>query len=128
MSYPPLQVGLPTDPMENVGGSRYLRLTNDCPPQGVILSLEKPSVVHNDKFAKDEYQCPITHYTPVPIEKTLTESSPGFCTALKAATKGEPYGKVLQIRWTKTQIKGGRQVRDWNIREISEADVKQIFG
>ena len=132
-NYPPQQVGLPTDPMENVGGSRYLRLSNECPKEGVILSLERPTIM-DSKFTdktgnpKKEYQWPCTQFMPMPVDKTLVESSPHFCTALKKATKGEPYGKVLQIQWTKEYPKGGNPIRVWSIREISEADVKQIFG
>lgn len=88
--------------------------------------LGKPEVVHNEKFGKDEYQWPVTHFTPDPIVKTMTESSPGFCSALKKATNGQPYNKVLKIRWSKVDYRG-RQIREWSITLATEADVKAAF-
>jgi len=122
------QTALPDDPMEMTQGSRFLRLTNECPKQGVVLVLEEPTIVKNDKFGKDEYQWPCVQYMPQPIEKTMTESSPGFCVALKKATGGKPYRIPLQIRWVKTVISGGRQVREWSIKVLESKDIPQIFA
>lgn len=123
-----MQTALPEDPLDNVSGGRFLRLTNDCPKEGVFVILSKPTVVHNEKFAKDEYQWPVMHFTPHPVEKTMTESSPGFCDALKKTTKGEPYGKVLRIHWMKTAMSGGRQIREWSIKLADESDIKAAFA
>ena len=122
------QVGLPEDPLDNIGGSRYLRLTNDCPPEGVIVEIHSVAKVHNDKFDRDEYQWTITHFTPTPIDKTMTESSPGFCTALAKATNKDYKGKPLQIRWVKSSISRGRTQKDWSVKVLTEADVKAIFA
>jgi len=123
-----MQTGLPDNWDENTGSSRYLRLTNDCPKEGVIVVLEKPSKIHNDKFDKDEYQWPCIHYTPVPIEKTLTESSPGFCAALKKINNGQPFGLPIQIKWVKSSMSGGRTVREWSVKALAEADIARIFA
>ena len=122
---------LADDPMDNIGGTRYLRLSNDCPPNGVVLELSKPKVVFNDKFGgKDEYQWPCIHYTPEGFDKILTESSKGFCTALKNATGGAPYGKLLQIKWRKTKYNGNGMKDDKMLRmrkhHKSRMDRKQI--
>lgn len=122
-----IQGALPIDPMDHVRGSNYLRLTNECPKEGVFLILSPPKVIHNDKFDKDEYQWPIIHYTPHPVEKTLTETSPGFCSALKASTQGNPYGKVLRIYWKKVDYHG-RPSKDWSIKIAAEADIKEAFA
>lgn len=122
------QTALPEDPFDNVGGSRYLRLTNDCPKNGVIIQVHSVEKQHNDKFDKDEYHWFVTQYMPAPVEKTMTESSPGFCSALKAALNGDYKGKVAQIKWTHTSISRGRTQKDWSIKQLVEADISRIFS
>lgn len=119
---------LPADPMEHMGGTRFLRLSNECPPQGVILQLARPpEVVVNTKFGqKQEYQWPCVQFTPEGFDRILIESSKGFCTALKSATEGKPYGKLLQIKWRKEKY-SGKDIRAWSIRIVQENDIKEIF-
>ena len=127
------QTALPEDPMENTTGSRYLRLTNECPKQGIVLQLEEPQLVES-RFKGDggtlkkEYHWPCIQWTPEPVEKVLNESSPGFCTALKKATNANPYRIPLQIKWVKSNISGGRQQKDWSIRILKQEDIKAIFA
>lgn len=122
------QTSLPDDPLDNVGGSSYLRLTNDCPPNGILMQIHSVGKVHNEKFDRDEYNWTITHFTPAPIDKTMTESSPGFCTALKTATKGNYRSAIVLVKWVKTPMSGGRTRKDWSIRLASEEDVKKMVG
>jgi len=127
------QTQLPDDPMENTSGSRFLRLSHECPKQGIVVSLEKPSISDSrfktdDGAVKKEYQWPCTIYLPNPVEKILTESSPGFCGALKKATNGQPYGKIILIKWIKAPNSRGQATREWTIREINEADIARIFA
>ena len=120
---------LPDSPFDNTReGSDYLRLTNDCPPNGVLLQIQGVQKVMNDKFEKEEYNWSIIHFTPEPREKILTESSKGFCTAIsKIATDMDELAmKILLVKWTKDEISRGRTIKYWNIKEATPDDLKDI--
>ena len=122
---------LPDSPFDNTReGSDYLRLTNDCPPNGVLLQIRGVQKVMNDKFHKEEYNWSIIHFMPDPREKILTESSKGFCTALSKISKDmdELAKKVLLVKWTKDELSGGRTIKYWNIKEASPDDLRDLQG
>ena len=121
---------LPDNPFENIReGSDYLRLTNDCPENGIVLQIRGCEKVANERFGKEEYQWDAVQYTPHPYEKILTESSKGFCTAISRISKdmNELKKKVLHIKWTHQEISRGRQVKNWIIKEVNESDIPGLF-
>lgn len=129
---------LSDDPFENArDGTGFLRLTNECPPNGVVIRILDFSKVSNSRFdqndPKDEYNWKITHFTPEPHEKTLTESSKGFCTALKKLGYGSvkdmiAAGPVLHITWIKTPISKNRTMKEWTIKKVQPDDIPKIFS
>ena len=122
---------LPEDPFSDVG-SQYLRLSNECPPLGVVVQFTGPPTVEDSNFSDDdgnmkkEYHWPVIEFKPEPYNRTITESSVGFRSALKAASNGSPYGKVYQVRWILKRGKG-RQFKEWSIRQVDEKMVQDIF-
>lgn len=122
---------LPDDPFDNRReGTNFLRLTNECPEKGLIVRIESFKKVHNDKFKKDEYHWGVTHFTPHPIEKIITESSKGFCTALSGLGLGSAkdlIGKVIKIHWITEQISNSKSMKVWNIKLVEKDDLKNVF-
>jgi len=128
-------MSLPDDPFENERtGSSFLRLTNECPPGGIVFRIDKFSKAKNTQFkdrdhpeGKDEYHFEGIHFTPTPIHRTITESSAGFTTALKDLgykSIEELYGKVLHISWVKEQISPSKSIKYWTITEVDLNDAE----
>ena len=123
---------LPEDPFENLReGKPFLRLSNDCPPGGVVIQIDEVKKTTNPRFNdREEYHWEVTHYTPTPIEKVCTESSKGFCTALAhAGVKMSNLGEQqLHVKWTKEEL-GSRTIKYWDIKVIeNEQQLKDIFS
>lgn len=128
---------LPEDPFdERRLGGLYLRLTNECPPEGIRLVLvEAPKIVENDRFkdksgkAKQEYHWPIYQYLEgwQPIDKILVESRPAFRRAVVGAmdkTKGEtPYGIPLRVRWVKEKKNANQERSVFIVSKISPEEI-----
>jgi len=120
---------LPENPLDNQrSGNMFLRLSNECPEKGIVIQIHGFELSTNQK-GKPEYHWDVTHFTPRPIKKIVTESSPGFCTALSQVSSDleEIYKKVLHIHWQHESIGGSRSMKVWTIKEVSKDDLKELF-
>ena len=131
-------MSLPEDPFENERkGSSFLRLTNECPEGGIVFQINDFRKTNNTRIVtrdypdgKEEYHWEGVHFTPTPVHRTITESSAGFCTALKKIADGpvdKLFGKVLHITWVKEELGGNRSIKYWDIKEVSTDDIAGLF-
>jgi hypothetical protein len=120
---------LPDNPFDHQReGAMFLRLSNDCPPDGIIMEIRGFKIGKNQRGDR-EYHWDIVHFNPRPIKKTCTESTKGFCTALSeiADKPSDLKGKVLQVRWQHEELSRGKNMKVWDIKELSSDDLKTIF-
>lgn len=117
-------IDLPEDPFEGVKSSSFLRLSNECPKEGIVVQFLSfpPKIVENKTFGdKAEYHWDVAEVSwNGGFQKTLVESSNGFRASLKAACNGTPpTQRFFMIRWKKENISKGRQQKVWTIKEMN---------